>query len=149
MSVNECQIFIYPYLQWPLHSVHACYIFSPLWIYVPYVFLYSREEIKDKITCDFYSVFWGYRYCILRMSIGLKRGLSLRLMINLFQVSLLFKRLVVTDAHTCNRNDLPHAHVYEQFIYTVKGILTSPSWSWVFFSCQPISEQNWYMLFKE
>lgn len=55
------------------------------------------------------------------------RGLSLRLMINLFQVSLLFKRLVVTDAHTCNRNDLPHAHVYEQFIYTVKGILTSPS----------------------
>lgn len=146
MSVNECQIFIYPYLQWP---VHACHIFSPLWIYVPYVFLYSREEIKDKITCNFNSIFWGYLYCILRMSIGLQQGLSLRLMINLFQVSLLFKRLVVTDAHTCNSNDLPHAHVYEQFIYTVKGILTSPSWSWVLFSCQPISKQNWYMLFKE
>lgn len=74
-------------------------IFSPPYEFMYRMFfLYSREEIKDKITCDFNSVFWGYLYCILRMSIGLKRGLSLRLMINLFQVSLLFKRLVVTDA---------------------------------------------------
>lgn len=146
--MNVRYLFIHICIDHSIQYMHV--IFSPLYEFMYRMFfLYSREEIKDKITCNFNSIFWGYLYCILRMSIGLQQGLSLRLMINLFQVSLLFKRLVVTDAHTCNRNDLPHAHVYEQFIYTVKGILTSPSWSWVLFSCQPISKQNWYMLFKE
>lgn len=73
-------------------------IFSPPYEFMYRMFFLYSREIKDKITCDFNSVFRGYLYFILRMSIGLKRGLSLRLMINMFQVSLLFKRLVVTDA---------------------------------------------------
>lgn len=56
------------------------------------------------------------------------KGLSLRLMINMFQVSLLFKRLVVTDAiHATGMTFHMPMYMSMQFIYAVKGILTSPS----------------------
>lgn len=73
---------IYPYLQWPLHSVQACYkllsiirVSLLLWVYICF-FILEKEIKEDKITLWFLIQYCGFSLLYLEYWIA-ARGVAL------------------------------------------------------------------------